>query len=465
MKTPVLLVGRVAAAIALLVAWTIGGRSAEADASIPNVQVTDAADLAHVEPSVAVNPANPKNLLAATQLLPEPGPGPTTLGAYASFDGGRIWQDVGPLPLPTGTNTGDDVTVAFDADGHGFICAMVTSEEGGQMSRDDRNVAIWRTDDGGRTFAAPVLAVSHQFVDHPWLAVDPVSGALYLAWVADEHASEGFTRSTDGGATFDPPRNVATPPGSVSGAIVAVANGAVAIAYETGINGRDPFAGEEDEETDAANAPAAQQHAGEVDAQIEVLGSTDGGTTFGDPAAVAQVVSEPALPGDVHLPFGESLAIEPDGAVDLAYVATDPDTGQFHVLLAHAAGAGQPFDPPVTVDTAWSGEPPAFFQPHVVVDESGAIAVTAFALADDRVDLVLWQTASPAVPFGPATRVTSESFDPAHGMPGTKHGAWWIGDYQGLATGGGVLHALWNDTRTGNLQLFAAAIPIPTNAS
>jgi hypothetical protein len=62
-------------------------------------------------------------------------------------------------------------------------------------------------------------------------------------------------------------------------------------------------------------------------------------------------------------------------------------------------------------------------------------------------------------------RVTSEAFDPTAGVPDTKHGARWLGDYQGLAAGGGVLHALWNDTRTGNLELFATAFPIPTDAS
>lgn len=448
MTTPFLLLGRVASVV-LLVAWAIGGWAVEADVSIPNVQVSDESGLAHVEPSVAVNPANPHNLLAATQLVPASEKEPTLIGAYTSFDGGKTWQDVGPLHFPAGTNTGDDVTVAFDAEGHGFVCAMATSESGGQMS-DDRNIVVWRTDDGGRTFAAPVVAVGHQFVDHPALAIDPVSGTLYLAWVTNAHASEGFTRSTDGGATFDPPRNVATPPGGVSSPVIAAANGAVEITYETGINGRDPF-------SDAAEIPAAQQ-GGDNASQIEALGSTDGGGTFSDPVAIAQVPFEPALPGDIHLPAGPSLAIEPSGGVDLAYVSSDPNASELHVRLAHAAGAGQSFGAPVTVDAAWSGTPPAFFQPQVVVDEHGAIAVTAFALTGGHIDLVLWQTASHGAPFRPATRVTSAPFDPAKGVPNTKHGAWWIGDYQGLAAGGGVIHPLWNDTRTGNLQIFTAAI-------
>ena len=134
-------------------------------------------------------------------------------------------------------------------------------------------------------------------------------------------------------------------------------------------------------------------------------------------------------------------------------------------MLAHAAGAGQPFGPPVRINNTPDGGSTAFFQPQVVVDETGALDVTAFALKDGRVDVVLWRAAGLGGPFDAGRRITSEAFDPAAGMPDTKHGAWWIGDYQGLATGGGVLHALWNDTRTGNLQLFAAAIPIPTNAS
>jgi hypothetical protein len=174
---------------------------------------------------------------------------------------------------------------------------------------------------------------------------------------------------------------------------------------------------------------------------------------------IARVPSEPALAGNVKLPTGPSLAIALDGAIDLSYVGLDLDTSALHVHLAHAAGAGQSFDPPVTVDAAWPGDLPAFFQPQIVVDESGAIAISAFALAEGRVNVVLWQAASAAAPFGSATLVSSEPFDPALGVPETKHGAWWIGDYQGLSTAGGVLYLVWNDTRTGNVELFTAAVP------
>jgi hypothetical protein len=55
--------------------------------------------------------------------------------------------------------------------------------------------------------------------------------------------------------------------------------------------------------------------------------------------------------------------------------------------------------------------------------------------------------------------VSGTSFDPNLGVQGGKGGAWWIGDYQGLAAGGGMVYPLWNDTRTGRLEIFAAAVP------
>ena len=457
MRTPTSVAVRTATAIVMLFALGMGCQ-ARAAAPIATAQVADDADLAHVEPSVAVDPAHPNNLLAATQLLATADLGRTAIGAYDSSDGGQTWQDVGPLPFPSGTNTGDDVTVVFDAGGHGFVAAMVTPEADGLMSREDRNVAVWRTDDGGRTFQAPVLAVAHEFVDHPWLAVDSMTGTLYVTWVADGNASAGFTRSTDGGRTFDQPRDVATPVGGVASPVVAAANGTVAVAYEVDLSGRDGFVGEDDE----GSGPISdeQRQARDANVRIEVVGSADGGTTFGDPVAIGQAPFEPALPGDVHLPTGPSIAVEPTGAIDITYAGPPPYATGSAVLMAHTAGVGQPFDPPVIVNAAWSGDLPTFFQPQIALATGGGVGVSAFALADGRVDVVVWQASSAAGPFGPATRVTSDPFDPSLGLRGTKHGAWWIGDYQGLAAGGGMFHPLWNDTRTGTLQLFVAAVPV-----
>lgn len=97
------------------------------------------------------------------------------LGTYASFDAGQTWQDNGPLMLPPGTNFGDDITVAFDRQGIGFVAAMATvlTQTGPSQVR---GVYVWRTDDGGRSFHAPVAAMQGAFADHPWLAIDTTPG-------------------------------------------------------------------------------------------------------------------------------------------------------------------------------------------------------------------------------------------------------------------------------------------------
>jgi hypothetical protein len=61
--------------------------------------------------------------------------------------------------------------------------------------------------------------------------------------------------------------------------------------------------------------------------------------------------------------------------------------------------------------------------------------------------------------FRPPLQVTTRAFDPHSPTDPGKHGAWWIGDYQGITAGAaGAFHLVWNDTRTGKLDLFAATV-------
>ena len=47
---------------------------------------------------------------------------------------------------------------------------------------------------------------------------------------------------------------------------------------------------------------------------------------------------------------------------------------------------------------------------------------------------------------------------PAQATLSGKHGAWWIGDYQGLASTAGRIHAFWNDPRSGRLEIFTTSL-------
>jgi hypothetical protein len=100
-----------------------------------------------------------------------------------------------------------------------------------------------------------------------------------------------------------------------------------------------------------------------------------------------------------------------------------------------------------------------YFQPNLAVDAAGRVAISAFALANGRVDQVLLVSRPRELRFHPPLTVTAAPFDPHTATAsGQKHGAWWIGDYQGIAAGADVFHLVWNDARTDTLELFAATV-------
>jgi len=217
--------------------------------SVPrNIQVSHGRYQAYGEPYLAVNPRNQRNLLGAAQCingsaLPLP-------CSFVSFDGGTTWQENGPLLLPAGDKGGGDVTVAFNAQGTGFIA----SHAGSSWNVD--TVLVWRTDNGGRSFARPVIVLpgSHgtYVVDHPSMAVDTTGAGrpapIYLVWTAN--MGQGFSvrtrllfsRSGNDGRSFTKPRSVAQVKRGFPGIPVVTAgpNGIVHVVYAVGY--RDPYA-------------------------------------------------------------------------------------------------------------------------------------------------------------------------------------------------------------------------------
>jgi hypothetical protein len=109
--------------------------------------------------------------------------------------------------------------------------------------------------------------------------------------------------------------------------------------------------------------------------------------------------------------------------------------------------------------TATPNDAVTYFQPNLAADPAGRVAISAFALANGRIDEVLLLSPPHQLHFGAPLRVTTAPFDPhSPTATGKKHGAWWIGDYQGITASAGAFHLVWNDTRTGKLDLFAATV-------
>jgi len=195
----------------------------------------------------------------------------------------------------------------------------------------------------------------------------------------------------------------------------------------------------------------------ELSYQIEVVSSSDAGTSFGAPVVLGQEAAALALAGGVAPVSGPAIAAAPHGeAVYAALTTHRPGADHSDIAVAVSFDRARTWSAAVPVTPA---DQVIYFQPQLAVDESGQVTLSAFALTGGGVDVVLF-TSPPGRPrFGPPRRVTSQPFDPAMGTAaGGKHGAWWIGDYQGLAAARGIVHPFWNDTGTGRLQLYAAAV-------
>lgn len=200
------------------------------------------------EPSVAVNPVNPKNMIVI-YLVNNDAQGPALFHAdpplppstrdveqyiqgcnYAvTFDGGKTWSHH-PLPAndfasdPVQSNCSDSI-VTFDRRGVAFVMASAFA---GLAFPADGEYRLISSRDGGRTWSKPGIVApgmvgqgSHPatygsvrtYDDRPWLALDQDDHALYIDGTQLRAGASGLstvyiTASTDGGKTFSDPITV-----------------------------------------------------------------------------------------------------------------------------------------------------------------------------------------------------------------------------------------------------------------
>jgi hypothetical protein len=148
-----------------------------------------------IEPSIAVNPANPRNVVAAYQEGRIADGGDATNGYATSFDGGRTWR-YGELPgLTTFPGQGgtferaSDAVVAFGPNNTVYANSLVFDMDTGNGLRSGMAVNVSK--DGGRTWSKPVIIQDDQLGglnDKNWIVVDNSSapghhkGRVYVVW-------------------------------------------------------------------------------------------------------------------------------------------------------------------------------------------------------------------------------------------------------------------------------------------
>jgi hypothetical protein len=436
--------GVTVAAVAALPSSAAGRavRASIADGGIANVRVSRDRYGVHVGPSLAANPLDPRQLLVACQAATTGNP--DRIATYISLDAGATWQSGGQLSHPAGKPpAGDDVTVAFDPQGRGYLSATGTGGSDAQ-----RTMYCWRTDDGGQSFSAPVILVTGgEYFDQPWIAAgagrQPSQRNVYVVWASDQREggnSVTMRRSTDGGHSFEPERTILNAhrntTQSATPKVVAGPDGLVCI---------------------AADESSQWAASGDLVGHVVVTCSTDAGRNFAAPVQLGWESVTMSLPGGVLPNAGVQVAAaRHSAALYVTFVRHQPRAGHSDIFVCASYNRGRTWSRPITATPQDSA---VYFQPNVAVDDAGRVAISAFALAHGRISEVLLLSPPHQLNFSAPLQVTTAPFDPhSSTATGPKHGAWWIGDYQGITAAPGAIHLVWNDTRTGKMDLYAATV-------
>jgi hypothetical protein len=152
-----------------------------------------------VEPSIAVNPVHPNNIVAAWIQ----GPAQDIVSAV-TLDGGQNWQRV-PLPLTLCSGgtwlAAADPWISFAPNGDLYAVVLF-----GNPPLVD--VGVSKSTDGGLHWLAPVVLANG--ADHPSITADPTNARfVYAIWDASPSKHSGaavFSRTADGGVTWETPR-------------------------------------------------------------------------------------------------------------------------------------------------------------------------------------------------------------------------------------------------------------------
>ncbi len=218
------------------------------------------------EPSIAVNPNNTNQVVAAFQPA----------GIAYSTDGGQTFT-LADLPSIEGWRGGGDVSVAFDNKGNVYLATLHFEKLGSASywghGAGRNGIFVRRSHDGGKTWdkdATPVKAFEKEepnmpMEDMPRVFADsrpgsPYAGNVYLGWVEWQIDASIilFARSVDGGKTFEPPQRISTHAGlprddngglvgfvgtvGADGTIYAIWNDGTTIAFTQSHDGGKTFA-------------------------------------------------------------------------------------------------------------------------------------------------------------------------------------------------------------------------------
>jgi hypothetical protein len=207
------------------------------------------------EPSIAVNPENPLNVVAAYQEGRRANGGDATNGYATSFDGGATWT-YGELPNlttqlePKGTfERASDAVVAFGPGNLVYANSLVFDQNTSNGLRSGMAVNVSK--DGGRTWSPPVIFQDDMLGgtnDKNWIVVDQSDapghhkGRVYVVWdrvapVVYQYCDANCDKRENWLPTFDTLSPVVFPGQGIGAYPVVMDNGGLGIVIGTTTEG------------------------------------------------------------------------------------------------------------------------------------------------------------------------------------------------------------------------------------
>jgi BNR/Asp-box repeat len=385
------------------------------------------------EPFFAIDPQNPKHLLAVYQEDRFEDGGCRALTSAVSFNGGATWRET-LLPNLSVADGGpyeriSDPWVAFGSGGRAYFASIALDE-----TSPPHGIFLSASDDGGLTWGDPVAVHSdtsaQTFDDKEAVVVDtrddsPYKGRVYVGWdmLNASGQPELITYSDDGGQSFQPPATL-TNQGANLGIIPLVGPGGI---------------------VHAIWLHYGHSVEGEPLATLQASHSTDGGQTWSAPVDISEVRAL-GVSGSRTAAGIPMAAI--DGRTGTVYVVWQD--GRFtpladQVVLSRSTDGGQTWSLPIRVSDG-PGDA-ASFTPAVAVTPEGWVGVSYYSLRNNparvQVDEYLAVSKNGGQVFGKSVRLTATSWDLR--FAATAEG-FFLGDYQGLATSAKTFYPLWTAT-------------------
>jgi hypothetical protein len=317
-----------------------------------------------VEPTVAVNPADSSNVVAAWQQERFDAGGALSNVVAYSRDGGSTWAEttVPGISRCTGGmfERATDPWLSIGPDGTVYLASLVL----GGDTVGVRQLLVSRSHDGGHSWAAPVVVDQSPLSDKETITADPFhAGRAYLTWterVGPAATTGRISVTSDGGATWSRPSVIfVAPTFRIGNEIAALPDGTLIDSFVDRLQQGNETLGE----------------------LVMVTSSTTGGLTWSVPQQVGTQGIPPAdLEGGVVI-AGASLpsnAAGRDGAAYVAWGEIEAPTAS-RILVARSADGGASWSAP-QVAASMAAQA---FQPAVDVMADGTVGVAWYDLRDD----------------------------------------------------------------------------------